>query len=181
MFCWLFKFMISNAVDVENRLSEGTQRHVNKCAGCRAFYQTCLSLGEGLKREAAGFDEDLPVHFARRVLDAAPDGADTDKTYKLPGRRLRPALAAACIVVVASLGTVFLTLNQNEPTPDGAAQIAGVYRLMDDGHPTAWASLVEKPLSNELDNLAEGTESAVRFLVACVAVNPTNLSYELPN
>ena len=179
MLCWLFRFIISGAVDAENRLSGRAQRHVRRCAGCRAFYETCLSLGEGLRREAAGFDEDLPVQFARRVFDAAPAGAE--QTSKLPGRRLRPVLAAACIVIVASLGAVFLTLNQDDPDPVERGRIGGVYRLIDDGHPTAWAGLIEKPLSGELDNLAEGTESAVRFLVACVTVNPTNISYELPN
>jgi hypothetical protein len=38
-----------------------------------------------------------------------------------------------------------------------------------------------EPLSDEIDNLAEGTESAVRFLIACVTVRPTNIDYELPN
>ena len=72
-------------------------------------------------------------------------------------------------------------MRQNDPAPVEPPQISGVYRLIDDGHPAAWAGLVEKPLSDEIDNLAEETESAVRFLVACVAVNPTNISYELPN
>jgi hypothetical protein len=179
MFCWLFRFKISGAVDAENRLSPATQRHVYRCADCRAFYQTSLSLGEGLRREAAVFDEDLPSQFVQRVFDAVPVGAD--QTFKLPGRRLRPVLAVACIGIVASLAAVFLALSQNEPTPVDPTQISGIYRLIDDGHPTAWAGFVEKPLSDEIDNLAEGTESAVRFLIACVTVRPTNIDYELPN
>jgi len=179
MLCWFFRFMISDAVDAENRLSSATQRHVRRCAACRAFYQASLSLGEGLRSEAAAFDEDLPAQFAQRVFEAEPAGAD--QTYKFHGRRLRPVLAAACIVVVGSLVAVFLALSQDAPAPVEPPQISGIYRLIDDGHPTAWAGLIERPLSDEIDNLAEGTESAVRFLVACVAVNPTNISYELPN
>jgi len=181
MFCWLYRFMISSAVDADNRLSTGTQRHIENCAHCQGFHEMCLSLGQGLRSEAArrGADEELPARFGRRVLAAVP--ARAAETYKLPIRRSRTVIAAACIAVAVLLGTLFLTLSQNESPPTEPARIDGLYNLMGDGHPAAWAGLVDKPLAGELENLAEGTESAVRFLVACVAVNPTNAGNELPN
>ena len=181
MFCWLYRFMISNAVDADNRLSAGTRRHIEKCADCRGFRQMCLSLDEGLRREAArrGADEELPAQFGRRVLAAVP--ARGAATYKLPIRWARPALAAGCIALAVLIGVFFVSFGPNESPVAERARIDGLYNLMGDGHPAAWAGLVHKPLAGEIENLAEGTESAVRFLVACVAVNPTNAGSELPN
>lgn len=178
MFCWLYRFMISTAADADNRLSARTKRHLGNCAYCQGFHEMCLSLGEGLRSEAAhrDADDELPAQFGRRVLEAVPErGAPT---YKLPIRWARPALAAACIAVAALIGVFFL---RNEPPVVERARTDGLYNLMGNGHPAAWARLVDKPLAGEIENLADGTESAVRFLVACVAVNPTNAGNELPN
>lgn len=179
MFCWIFRFIISNTVDAGNGLSNRTQKHVRTCKDCRSFYEACLSLDKGLRSEAADFDEDLPVHFARRVFDAASAGAE--QAFEISVRWFRPALAAACVVVVASLAAILLTVNHEGPTVAEPRRIDGISRLMDDGRPTAWAGLVRKPLSDELDNVTQGTESAVRFLVACVAVNPSKTNYKLPD
>lgn len=35
-----------------------------------------------------------------------------------------------------------------------------------------WARLVEKPLSGQIESLTDNTESAIRFLVACLDVDP---------
>ena len=184
MFCWLYRFMISSAVDADNRLSAGTRRHIENCAHCQGFHEMCLSLGEGLRCEAprSGADEELPAQLRRRVLARLRRIPARDApTYKLPIRWARPAVAAACIAVVAVIGALFLNFGPNEPPVAERARIDGLYNLMGDGHPAAWAGLVDKPLADEIENLAEGTESAVRFLVACVAVNPTNAGNELPN
>lgn len=179
MFCRLFKFMISNSVDAHSGLSHTTRKHIRKCEDCRSFYETCLSLGDGLRRHAADFDEELPDDFARRVFDAA--SAPNRPTLKLPVRWFPPALAATCILIVASLAVILLTLGHEGPNVVEPRRIDGISRLMDDGRPTAWAGYVKKPLSDELDNVTEGTESAVRFLVACVTVNPSKTSHKLPN
>ena len=179
MFCWYFRFMISSAADVGGRLPAAAQRHIHNCTDCQAFHGTCVSLGEALSRESASLDDELPAEFGRRVLAAVPaQGADI---YKLPIRWLRPALAAACIAVAVLLGTLLLTLTQDEPIVVERGRFDGIYRLIDEDLPASWAGFVEKPLTDEIENLTEGTESAVRFLVACVAVNPTNSGYELPN
>jgi hypothetical protein len=171
--------MISNTVDTDNALSPMTQKHVRKCSDCRAFYQACLAMGETLKRQAAGFDEDLPANFAQRVFDAA--SAEGRQTFKLPVRWLRPVLIVASIAVIALLAVALLTFNKDAPPSDSSKQFARVSRLMDDGNPTAWTGFVGRPLSKEIDNLTEGTESAVRFLVACVAVSPAKTPYEPPD
>ena len=184
MFCWLYRLIISNAADTGSELSHATQRHIDNCANCREFRQICLSLGEGLKREAAqrGAGDELPADLVRRVLAAAP--AKSAETFTLPIRWTRPALAAACIVVAALIAVFSLTWGPDEAPPAEPPRIDGLYGLIDDGHlrlRRTWTGLVDKPLTEEIENLTRGTESAVRFLVACVAVDPTNTANRLPN
>ncbi|MBN2269666.1 MAG: hypothetical protein JXN61_03575 [Sedimentisphaerales bacterium] len=181
MLCWLYKFMISNAVDAGDQLSPATQRHIENCPHCRGFHQVCLSLGEGLSREAAenSGDDELLADFGRRVLTATTVARHgRAERFALPIRWRRPALAAACIAVAALIGVQFMTSSPNEPPVAVPARIDGLYKLMGDGHPTAWAGFVEKPLAEEIENLTQNTESAARFLVACVKVQPTQARYK---
>lgn len=181
MFCWLYRFMISGALDAGGELSAATQRHIENCGGCRGFHQMCLSLGEGLRREAArrDGDDELSADFGRRVLAAvSATRHGRAERFALPIRWWRPALAAACIAVAALIGVLFLTSSPNEPPVAVPARIDGLYKLMGDGHPTAWAGFVERPLADEIENLTQNTESAARFLVACVRVDPTQARYK---
>jgi len=185
MFCWLYRFMISSALDAGNELSAATQRHIESCSDCRGFHQVCLSLGEGLRREAACSVEEgaLPADFSRRILAGVPASGRSEQSeerFALPIRWWRPALAAACIAVAALIGVLFVTSSPSEPPVAAPASIDGLYKLMGGGHPTAWAGLVGKPLAGEIENLTQDTASAVRFLVACVKVDPTQAGYE-PN
>jgi len=145
----------------------------------------CLSLGEGLRREAARSVENgvLPADFSRRILAGVPASgrsAQSEERITPAIRWWRPALAAACIAVAALIGVLFVTSSPSEPPVAAPASIDGLYKLMGDGHPTAWAGFIEKPLAGEIENLTQDTASAVRFLVACVRVDPTQAGYE-PN
>lgn len=178
MFCWLYKLIISDAVDAEKRLSARTQRHIRHCANCRGFHQMCLSLGKGLEREAASLEDESAVKSVRRFLQAVPEREI--ETYRLSVNRRLLAVAAS-VVVAALLAAAFFTLRSSEPPTPEPVRMAGLYGLMDGGHPAVWAGLAEKPLADEINNLAANTECAVRFLVACVAVNPSNAPRLVPN
>jgi hypothetical protein len=103
------------------------------------------------------------------------------ETYKLPAN-WRPAVAAASIALAVLVGALFLAPPQTEPPPPGPRRVTEIPSLTRYEIPTAaWAGLVERPLAGEFKNLADNTESAVRFLVACVAVDPTRTANKLPN
>lgn len=179
MFCWLYRLMISNAVDSAGGLSAAARRHIRRCTTCREFHQSCLSLGEGLRREAPILNNQSSTRLSKRVMDAVLDhGAET---YKLPAN-WRPVVAAASIALAVLVGALFLASRQTEPPapePRRATEIPSLTRYE---IPTAaWAGFVERPLAGEFKNLADNTESAVRFLVACVAVDPTRAANKLPN
>lgn len=170
MFCWLSKLQISNAADTDDRLSERTQRHIRRCPSCREFHQACLSLGEGLEREAAMPNDEFAERLSSRVRAAVP--SSSTQTYKLPVDWMRAA-AAASIGIALIVGAMFYALSPAEPpVSEPGPMIAGISDFMGRETPAAWANRAEKPLADELENIASDTESAVRFLVTCVAVDP---------
>lgn len=171
MFCWFFRFMISHAADSDSRLSETTEKHIRHCAGCREFYETCLSLGEGLAREAAISNEEVSERLSARVLK----GTSRQRTDTYSVRmRLRPMVAAACVALIVLMGVLFLAVRRDDQDagPPGRVEPVAVLRaLVGENFPAGWPGLIKEPLANELNNLTNDTESALRFLVACVAVD----------
>ena len=182
MFCGLFRLMISQAVDGDNQLSGLTKKHIHHCASCQEFYQTCLSLAKGLKREAAIPCGKVSEGLSTRILTAIP--RRQIETYKMKVK-LWPILTAACVGLIVLTGVLFLAGRRyRQNTKDGQVivQLPNIFttyellgsRLGEKNSPKAWPGLIEKPLASELDNLVVDTESAVRFLVACVAVDFSN-------
>ena len=179
MFCWFYKLMISNAVDGAGGLSVAARRHIRRCTTCREFHQTCLSLGEGLRREVPIRNDQLSTRLGKRVMAVISD--QSAETYKLPAN-WRPVIAAASIAVAVLVGALFLASRQTEPPVPEPRRVTEIPSLTRYEIPTAaWAGLVSRPLAGEVKNLADDTESAVRFLVACVAVDPTRATNKLPN
>ena len=179
MFCWLYRLRISNALDSAGGLSTAARRHIRRCTSCREFHRSCLSLGEGLRREVPIQNDQLSVRLGKRVMAVISD--QSAETYKLPAN-WRPVIAAASIAVAVLVGAMFLAQPQTEPPAPEPRRVTEIPSLMRYEIPTAaWAGLVERPLAGEFKNLAADTESAVRFLVACVAVDPTRAANKLPN
>jgi hypothetical protein len=168
-------------MDQSKHLSGMAQQHVSHCAGCRQFYEACISLGEGLKHEAAPRRR-ISEQLSRRVVEAMPRGpATTQKT----GIRLRPVIAAACLAAVVAAVALSVALDRRsrarqykEAVEDVQEFVAfvrtGNAQRASGGLSSArggLSGLFERPLQGEVRSLAEDTESAVRFLVACVAVD----------
>lgn len=181
MFCWLFKLMISHAADGDNPLSGTTEKHISHCANCRGFYETCLSLGEGLTREATISNEEVSKRLSNRILTAIHHRRT--ETYKV-GMKLWPMAAAACVALIVLTGVLLMVIQPEKQQPNQYEQAVKVIsdivvsadnlsggRLVKENFPARWPRLIEEPLAGELNNLADDTESALRFLVACVAVD----------
>lgn len=181
MFCSIFRLMISHAADGDNRLSEATEKHIRHCVSCREFYETCLSLGKGLAREAAISNEEVSERLSARVLKGTSRRRTDTYSVRL---RMRPMVAAACVALIVLTGVLLLLRQPEKQQPNQYEQAAKVIHdivvsadnlaggsLAKEQFPGGWSGLIEEPLAGELNNLANDTESALRFLVACVAVD----------
>jgi len=171
MFCSIFRLMISHAADGDSRLSETTEKHLSHCLSCREFYEICLALGEGLTREAAISNEEVSEQLSARVPKIKSRPRIETYTMRL---RLRPIMAAACVALIVLTGISFLALRrdgQDAALPVHKEPVAELRALAGENFPALWPRLINEPLANELNNLTNDTKSALRFLVARVAVD----------
>lgn len=179
MFCWFYKFMISHTLDNGNRPSGITEKHICHCADCRQFYKTSQSLGESLILDAAISNTRTSKRLSERILRAIPD--QRTETHKV-GTKLWASAAAACLALIVLIGALLLVAQRNGrddvlPSQTQMAlairELRAVYKQVGQDLPT-WPDVIEEPLTSELESLSDDTESAVRFLVACVVVDIAN-------
>lgn len=188
MFCSIFRLMISHAVDGDSQLAGTTEKHIRHCASCREFYKTCLSLAEGLTREAAISNQEVSERLSVSVLLWSPYGLKRmprrrTETYSV-GLRRRRTVAAACVALIVLMGILLLAVRRDDEDagPPGQVEpIAELRALAGEDFAAGWPGLIKEPLAGELENLADDTESALRFLVACVAVDITDTKNESMN
>lgn len=176
MVCWLFRLMISHSADNDNRPSGIIHEHISHCGDCRDFYNTCQSLGESLTREALISNSRTSSRLNEHILNAIPSQLTTHKVV----RKLWIAAAAACVALIVVAGAYLIIMNQDgrkdvKPDPKqmnlAIHELRSVYWKVGRDLPTNWPRVIDEPLASEFQNLASDTESAVRFLVTCVAVD----------
>jgi len=166
MFCRLFKMMISHAADVDKSLSGIVRSHTERCENCQRFYESCQLLEAGLKAEAKDLSSSLELP-TERIIDGL--SGPSKLSYHAPVGLKRLA-AAACIALVAAAGIMFIS-KPLEPHPP-AEPAMSISDLLPTDLEATWAGFVEEPLAGEMKSLADDTESAIRFIVACINVEP---------
>jgi hypothetical protein len=95
-----------------------------------------------------------------------------------------PAAVAACLTLIVLIGAMFFVKRLNDRLTairDVRTDIRNLQTIVGKEFPAAWPELIEGPLANEAKNLADDTEAAVRFLVACVTVDVTGPENESIN
>ena len=174
MFCWFFRLRISGAMDGDGVLSRAAGKHIRHCANCQEFYNRCVSLADGLRSEAAVSNDGTSRRLSDHVLRAIRYRKVEAQKVSV---RLRPAAVAACLALTVLVGVLFLTKHHNNQVSGPAnsgTEIQVIRNLGGGDFAGAWSGFVERPLASELENLENDTESAVRFLVTCVAVDVTS-------
>lgn len=177
MLCWFYRLMISHSSDADTPPSSMTQKHIRHCSSCRRFYQTCQSLAEGLRREAAIANDSILEGLSERTLTAIP--GQRKQIHKITPN-LWIAATAACLALAVLIGALLLvtqTDDRKNGPPNhskmatGIQELLAVYEQVGQDIPKTWPAVIDEPLANELENLTNDTQSAVRFLVACVTVD----------
>ena len=177
MFCWLFRLMISHSADNDNRPSGIVREHISHCADCSQFYQICRALAESLTRQASISNSPTPRRLKENILNAIP--SQRTKTHKVV-MKLWIAAAAACVALFILTAVSLIVMKQDDrknvpPDPQqmnlAIQELRSVYWKVGRDLPTTWPRVIEEPLASEFKSLTNDTQSAVRFLVACVAVD----------
>ena len=169
--------MISRSADADKPLSALTQRHIDNCKQCREFNELCLSLGQVLADDAAAMKQNIPVLSGKRIQAAI---AEPNPCGRINIRHMRPVAVAAVIAFILLCSVLFMARRQYDKPETGTDEaVGGIVNLAGQGPLSPLAALLEKPLTDELNNIIGDTESAIRFLVARVAVNVNDTEDEL--
>lgn len=159
--CWFHRLMISHAADSDQALGGATQRHVARCAACRQFHESCQSLGQRLRNEAARAGN-ASEQQTRRILAAVGDRPGHARRVQLP---VRVAVAACLAVAVLIAGTLLVDRSGPPESPPGPTRLPTPPNVN-------LTRVIQNPLATEMENLTADTQSGVRFLVACLDVSP---------
>jgi hypothetical protein len=163
MLCSLFQFTISAATDSDRPLGRLTHWHVRRCDDCRRFHRSCRTLDTGLRSEAVAWSS-TARHITDRILPTPPH------VERLPPTRfVQLAMAvAACIIMAVAISW----MNWREQP---ASPASSLYALATPQIELAsvWTRVFEAPLTTEAQNLSNDAQSSIRFLVACLAVRPS--------
>ena len=179
MLCLVHKWKISGALDDDSLLNEETKIHLLKCRRCRKFFNSSVSLAEGLASQAMVSTPDIPARLRRRIGRAisggGAQGSQVRRIWAVRGR-----VAAACVLLVAVLGLVAVGVFHRNGISGGGStanataelqRIFGTDKLTAGNLTESIPGFLERPVTGELKNLADQTESAVEFLLACVTVS----------
>ena len=180
--------MISHVQDKDGSPSGITEKHIRHCPDCRRFFNTCRSLNKRLTQEAAVLNKRLPKRMSQHILSAINDQGT--RTHKVRINFWMSA-AAACLALIILIGVLLLLTRQDDgrermtpsrPQMNVAIQeLRKVYDQVGRDLPATWPQLIERPLAGEYEKLTNDTQSAVRFLAACINVDVARVDRETLN
>jgi len=125
-------------------------------------------LGNDLTCQAAAFSRDTSATLTDHILRNVASNEMQDSNIRI---MLRPLAVAACIALMTLAGVFFLVQRHYNHSESEISETAATFRnLMGQDLSSGLSRLVEKPLTGELQNIVDDTESAAHFLLTCVAV-----------
>jgi len=178
MFCRLYRWHISNAVDGQQRLSESVLAHLRRCPDCRSFLSISMRLDRELSSRAIQPDPERLDRLNEQIFSAV---RAVQQPAAVHHRRIpRVAFAAAAVLFVGT-AIAFLAMRDRGEPPVAQGQtdpVAALRQIASEvaartpvqADPAAISNMVAKPYSDELARLAGETESAIKFVASCVGV-----------
>jgi hypothetical protein len=181
MWCFIYRLMLSHAMDRDTALPRWTWQHIRSCASCRRYFANLSSLHERLPRAAPLRVVPLSPNLGERAWAIAR--AESRRTGKNQHtlRRATPMLAwasaaAACLLFIIAL---FFCFPDGPDNPQGStdemvtamdswtdlgAMLQGMDLAGEDS--AALRELLANPLAVEAERLAEDAESIKKIITA---------------
>lgn len=171
--CWFYRRFISGCIDTERALPEQIERHVRRCAACRAFYDTGIRLADRLIAEASQENVTPPPFLHGKIL-ASLDVLPHSRTARIG---FRPAwLVAVGIVFLMLIGLPLVRhrdernalLRPNVSSARGASDpihlLAAASTLPNENKLLEWSQKADQPLETELKCVIQDARAALAGL-----------------
>ena len=171
MFCSIYKWKISQAMDSGKSTSGKVQKHMSKCESCREYAELCTSLKPKFTQDKnlilQDFDESLNKTIMAAITEKpvpGPEQKRKERASKWQFQRpaLIPSLAAVVCVVALSIGILYFALPRAKQTPS----LGQISTLISAASPENMLSSVESPLEKEYAELKRAFESTGKFLIS---------------
>jgi len=171
MFCFIYKWMISQALDSGKDLAGVVTRHIQHCSACGDFYRLSQSLNHTLVREASRFLGESNDTLNEKIISAI----DTRSAPRLTKRRIPlpiSALAAALVVVAVTVGILLQTIPVNVNTSISNKNPLNELTEFDIANISLKEIIgrVESPIESEMLYLKQSITSASEFLISCLDI-----------
>jgi len=183
MFCFIYRMLISHALDGDKPASQRTLRHISSCPACRRFYKSNLILQQQLRRDVPVSRPAFASYLNDRVMsEIDQQGLHTTETVRLGwafGKVVQTAACAAALLIAMLAYHVYengpqeyMPTGQHDPTIFSSAIDSNesvIVRLVQ-ANPGLWHQLVDTPLVGECSRLAADADAARSFLMECLPV-----------
>lgn len=175
MFCFIYKWMISRALDSYSggpgeklRLPGVVTRHMRRCSSCGEFARLSGSFVHRLVQDGPGFLGGSNEPLDEKIISAL---AAEPRPVRRPRRKWLPrlsvpvpALAAALAVIVVAMGIILRVVPtapgiSENPINDLGKSLPKLEEIL---------GSVESPIEKEMRSVGESIESAGEFLLACL-------------
>ncbi|MGD2087220.1 MAG: hypothetical protein PVH61_13635 [Candidatus Aminicenantes bacterium] len=170
MFCFIYKWMISWAMDSDKRLPGIVNRHIDRCSSCREFARLSGPLATRLTQDAPGFLQ--KNHETNDRLNVKITAALDTKTPTQLTRRQRfnflpkPALAAVLVLAVVAIAVILQVIPFTAPAPPVERSSNDLPKSVTIKNPLQILAKVESPIESEMRSLGQSINSATKFLVS---------------
>ena len=171
MFCTIYKWKISRAMDSQKAASGLVQRHIHRCDSCREYAKLCASLKPKFTRDKQAVFQNFDENLNKKIMSAIPEktqpGSEPERkilVQKTLFRRpsLIPSLAAALSVLVIVISILFFAI----PRSKQRQPLGQISALVSAASPEDVLSKVESPLEKEYTELKRALESTSKFLIS---------------
>ena len=169
MFCFIYKWMISWALDSDKALPGVVNRHIDRCGTCREFARLSGPLATRLTQDAPGFlqkNHDTNGRLNIKITSALDTKTPTQLTRPQRFNFLpKPALAAALVLVVVAIAVILQVIPFTAPAPEEPS-IDDLPKSVTVKNPLRILEKVESPIEAEMRSLGQSINSAAKFLVS---------------
>lgn len=114
MFCSVYKWKISRALDSGKPLSGRVRRHLDLCSSCREFKRLSEEAGRRLSEDAVALLERAEASLGQRIIASLDIRTELPPSQK--SRLFRPALATASALAMLSIGLIWLATSRSHKT-----------------------------------------------------------------
>jgi len=163
MWCSIYKWKISRALDSGRPPAGLTRRHLDRCGSCRDYARFEEELGRRLTKDAAAFIECAGTSLGEKVSAAIGRRTESPPLSRPKPIRLKPALAAAALLAIVGISLVWVVTSRPAKMPP----LGPLFELARPRAHLGNAALrAESPLQEEILGWKQAFRSAADYLKA---------------